>query len=380
MGHPSLPGRSETSTGNGTHMLRFLTLLSLAIPAVAFAQAIPAALSPAISADDERLYIVQRDVQVRTPDGATICALVIRPRTAEPVPTIMEFTIYADARKLASEARLAAAHGYAGVVGLTRGKGCSADAPVPFEHDGADADALIDWIARQPWSNGKVGMYGGSYGGFTTWAATKHRPAALKAIMAGAPEGPAIDTPSENGVVWNFLYPWPLYTTSNKTLDDASYGDAARWDRLNRSWYVSGRAYRDLDKIDGVPNPFWDRWLSHPTYDAYWRDLAPTGPELAKLDIPVLQTVGYFFGGPAAGTWYFKRHYQFRPDAQHYLVAGPWDHPMAQRGAGAGHDTLGGYKLDPSALVDLVALRFQWFDYTLKGVSTAEQNPAGAAE
>lgn len=74
--------------------------------------------------------------------------------------------------------------------------------------------------------------------------------------------------------------------------------------------------------------------MSHPTYDAYWRNLAPSASELAQLDIPVLQAVGYFFGGPAAGTWYFKRHYQNRPDAQHYLVAGPWDHPTAQRGAG----------------------------------------------
>ncbi|MCW6528640.1 CocE/NonD family hydrolase [Sphingomonas sp. MMSM20] len=337
------------------------------MPAAAFAQMVPATPPPAISGEDERIYVIQQNVQVRTPDGATICALIIRPSTTAPLPAILEFTIYADARKMASEAKLAAAHGYAGVVGLTRGKGCSPDDPVPFQHDGADADTLIDWVARQPWSNGKVGMYGGSYGGFTTWAATKHKPAALKAIMVGAPEGPAIDTPSENGVIWNFLYPWPLYTTNNKTLDDASYADSARWNRLNRTWYVSGRAYRDLDKIDGVPNPYWDRWLSHPTYDAYWRDLAPTGPELAKLDIPVLQTVGYFFGGPAAGTWYFKRHYQYRPDAQHYLVAGPWDHPAAQRGAKAGNDTLAGYKMDPSALVDLVALRFQWFDYTLKG-------------
>jgi predicted acyl esterase len=172
------------------------------------------------------------------------------------VPSIVEFTIYADARKLESEARLAAARGYAGVVGLTRGKGCSPDKPVPFEHDGDDADTLIDWVARQPWSNGKVGMYGGSYGGFTTWAATKHRPVALKAIMVGAPEAPAIDTPSEKGVVWNFLYPWPLYTTSNKSLDTTGYNDSSRWNRLNRTWYVDGRAYRDLDKIDGTPNTY----------------------------------------------------------------------------------------------------------------------------
>ena len=353
--------------GYRPQMWRYLPALWAAIPVCASAQTVTPTPQPSAVAANESLYTIQRDVQVRTPDGATICALIIRPKAAEPVPAIVEFTIYADARKLESEATLAASHGYAGVIGLTRGKGCSPDKPVPFEHDGPDADTLIDWVAHQPWSDGKVGMYGGSYGGFTTWAATKNRPAALKAIMVGAPEGPAIDTPSENGVVWNFLYPWSLYTTTNKTLDNAAYGDTARWNRLNRTWYLSGRAYRDLDKIDGVPNPYWDRWLSHPTYDDYWRNLAPTPPELAKLDIPVLQTVGYFFGGPAAGVWYFKRHYQYRPDAQNYLVVGPWDHPTAQRGAGPANDKLAGYKMDPAALVDLVALRFQWFDYTLKG-------------
>ena len=72
------------------------------------------------------------------------------------------------------EARRTASNGYAGVEGLTRGKGCSPDAPVPYEHDGSDAAAVIDPISRQPWSDGRVGMYGGSYEGFTQWAAAKH--------------------------------------------------------------------------------------------------------------------------------------------------------------------------------------------------------------
>ena len=50
------------------------------------------------------------------------------------------------------------------------------DSPVPYEHDGDDARAVIDWISRQPWSDGRVGMYGGSYNGFTQWAATSTCP------------------------------------------------------------------------------------------------------------------------------------------------------------------------------------------------------------
>ena len=59
------------------------------------------------------------------------------------------------------------------VIGFTRGKACSRDAPVPYVHDGADAVALIDWISRQPWSDGHVGMYGGSYSGMSPWGAAK---------------------------------------------------------------------------------------------------------------------------------------------------------------------------------------------------------------
>jgi len=343
-----------------------IALWLLPLASAAGAQTPPTPAAPAITAEDMRLYDVRQNVLVRTPSGAAICALVMRPRTAARVPTILEFTIYADPRSMAHEARLAAVHGYAGVVGMTRGKGCSPDAPIPYEHDGADADALINWTAAQPWSDGKVGMYGGSYNGFTTWAAVKHKPKALRAIMVGAAEGPFIDTPAENGVFWNFIYPWPFYTTDNKTVDDVTYSDNARWARLNHNWYLSGRAYRDLDKIDGTPNPFWRRWISHHTLDAYWRALAPDGSEFARLDIPVLQTAGYFFGGPAASTWYFQQHYRYDSGAEHYLVVGPWDHFLAQRGVQANNDTLAGYKIDPAALVDLVALRFQWFDYALR--------------
>ena len=322
---------------------------------------------PAITAEDLRLYEVQQDIRVRTPDGAAICVLVIRPRTTARTPAILEFTIYAEPRSMAREARAAAAHGYAGVVGMTRGKGCSPDKPIPYEHDGGDADAVINWIAAQPWSDGKVGIYGGSYSGLTAWAAAKHKPKALKAIMASAAGAPTIDTPGENGVIWNFIYPWPFYTTDNKTIDETTYSDNARWNRLNHDWYVSGRAYRDLDKIDGTPNPFWDRWMAHPSLDAYWQAQIPYRTDFARIDIPVLQTAGYFLGGPAASVWYFQQHYRHNPRAEHYLVLGPWDHFQAQRGTRAGDDSIAGYKMDAAALVDMTALRFQWFDYALKG-------------
>src|SRR6185295_10705573 len=175
----------------------------------------------------------------------------VRPRHGPRVPTMLNFTIYADTLTKLVEARRAAAAGYAGVVGFTRGKLCSPDAPAAYLHDGADAAALIEWISRQPWSDGRVGMYGGSYEGFTQWGAAKHMPKALKALMPSVTVAPGIDVPMEGNVFQSFVYYWPFYTTANKTLDNGPYNDRARWRRMNREWYVKGPAYRTLDKIDG---------------------------------------------------------------------------------------------------------------------------------
>ena len=167
------------------------------------------------------------------------------------------------------EARRAASNGYAAVVGLTRGKGCSPDKPVPYEHDGFDAAALIDWISTQDWSDHRVGMYGGSYSGATAWAAAKHMPKALKAIAVGAPVAPAIDVPMEGNVFENFVYPWPFYATNNKSLDNATYNDRKRWDKLNP---------RLVCERPRLSCPGQDRWDAQP-------DLRPLdrSPELRCL-------------------------------------------------------------------------------------------------
>jgi putative CocE/NonD family hydrolase len=331
---------------------------------------LPAAL---MAQDDARRYAAEMNVAVRTADGATVCAIVVRPRAARgTLPALLQFTIYADSVSSLRDALLAAAHGYVGVTGFTRGKACSPDRTVPYVHDGADAAALIEWIAAQSWSDGRVGMYGGSYSGFTAWAAAKHMPQALRAIMVGAPVAPGIDVPMEGGVFWNFVYPWPFYTTNNRWLDSATYNDNGRWNGLYRRWYTSGRPYRDLEAIDGTPNPGFAAWLAHPTVDNYWQATIPQGAEYARITIPVLQTAGYFYGGPGGAVYYFLEHYRHNPHANHYLVIGPYDHIQAQRGVvtllGDTATYISGYVIDPAARIDVVAdLRYQWFDYVLRG-------------
>jgi uncharacterized protein len=113
------------------------------------------------------------------------------------------------------------------------------------------------------------------------------------------------------------------------------------------------------------------RWLAHPRYDGYWQSMIPYQEEFARIDIPVLTTAGYYFGGPGAAVYYLTQHAKYRRGARHYLVIGPYEHFLAQTGTvgalGGTTPAVAGYPLDPAAQVDLFALRYQWFDYVLKG-------------
>src|SRR5580704_5050655 len=368
---PALQGDLDAQKGKSSIALDATVTLVRDYEPVQAYRASVSLRSALIAEDDSRRYAIKRDIQVKTGDGATVCALVARPRTPSGrLPALLLFTIYYDYADNLNDARLTAAHGYASVVGFTRGKACSPNKPVPYEHDGADAASLIDWITAQPWSDGRVGMYEGSYNGFTQWATAKYMPQGLKAMMTGAPAAPGIDVPMEGNVFWNFLYPWTFYTANGKGADDATYNDRKRWEKLDHDWYVSGRAYRDLDKIDGTPNPIFDRWLEHPSYDTYWQNLIPYQEEFARINIPVLITIGYYAGGPGAGVYYFSQHEKYNPAAEHYLLIGPYGHIEAQYGPfgllGNSVTSLSGLKLDPVAVLDLTDLRYEWFDYVFK--------------
>jgi putative CocE/NonD family hydrolase len=334
----------------------------------AFADATEAASQAGglIAADQARRYAVDEQVLIRTPDGATLSAVVARRRgAAARLPTAMQFTIYADPPANRSIALQAAARGYAGVVVDARGKRLSRDAIRPYETEASDTVAAIDWIASQPWSDGQVAMYGGSYSGFAAWAATKRMPKALKTIVPYVAAMPGLGLPMENNVFVSANYAWPFYVASGPLLDHATYGDRARWQALPNAWYASGRPYRDIDRIDGTPNPWLQKWLRHPAYDAYWQAMVPHGREFARIGIPVLSITGYYDDGQVSALQYMKEHVRHRPDAVHYLVIGPYDHFGAQ--AALKPRTVNGVPVEPSAQFDTEQLAFQWLDHVMRG-------------
>jgi len=314
--------------------------------------------------DAARRYIIEDSVLIRIKEGATLSAVVVRKRDISIAqPAALFFTIYSDLDQNLYEAMQSAAHGYVGVVVDTRGKRLSPDSIEPYEHEVKDVNGVIDWIIKQPWTNGKVGMYGGSYTGFVQWAATKYLHPALKTIVPYVAAIPGLGLPMENNIFLNANYGWAFYVTDNKYVDNKIYSDPQRWNSLQNNWYSSGVAYRKIDSVDGTPNKWLQRWLQHPAYDNYWQSMVPYKQEYARINIPVLTITGYYDDGQISALHYLREHYKYNPKANHYLIIGPYDHFGAQRG---GVPVLRDYPVDPVALIDTREITYQWLDHIIK--------------
>lgn len=303
----------------------------------------------------EEVLISKEDVQ--------ISARIMRPAfdTLEQA-AILFHSIYAMDRDTVILER-AAKQGYISVLSYSRGKVKSNNEITPYEMEMEDVNIVIDWVSNQSWNNGSVGMYGGSYSGFAQWAATKNLHPALKTIVPSVSAAPGLAEPMENGVFTNFLYPWPLYVSTNKFVNDSIYSDRNRYPGLYFNWFEKGVAFNKLDSLDGLDNVFFQKWLKHPSYDSYWQNMIPQGEEYSKINIPVLSTTGYYDGGQNGALHYLKEHYKYNPSAEHYLLIGPYDHFGAQ---GKPSANISGYEIDEKANIDIRAIIFDWFDYVLK--------------
>lgn len=309
-------------------------------------------------------YIIEPDTLITTPEGIELSATIVRKKHVnKKLPTAMQFTIYADERGQIKTAIHAAAHGYIGVVVNSRGKRSSSNNIVPWEHDGEDAAHAIEWISKQPWSNGDVVMYGGSYNGFTQWATAKYMPSALKAMAPYVAASLITGLPYENNIVLTGNYEWAFHVTNNKTMDNSVYADWQKSNQLLTTLFESGQSISDIDKIDGKPNPWFQKWLKHPSFDSYYQAMVPYQSEYAKINIPVLSVTGYFDGGQISSLDYLKRHNQYNKNADHTLLIGPYDHITAQRKPSSHYSN---YLLDDVALEkDTDEIVFAWFDHLL---------------
>ncbi|MDA6072681.1 CocE/NonD family hydrolase [Flavobacterium sp. AC] len=323
------------------------------------------------AADLKSAYTIQDSVMIKTRDGALISAIVVRKkRDSTPKPVILQYTIYVrDKGRDLKSLKEAADNGYVGVMAYSRGKGFSPDEIFPYENDSNDAYDVIDWISKQEWCNGSVGMYGGSYNGFTQWAACKKMHPALKTIVPYVANRPGMGLPMENNVFVNPNYEWSLYVGNNKTLDTIAGNDRQRFRKMQNKWWETGVAYKKLDSVDGVPNRHFQRWINHPSFDEYWQKMAPYEKDFTQINIPVLAFDGYYNDSQNSSLYYIRELQKYNPQTPAYVIIGPYGHFGTQVG---GEVSLSDYKVDPVAIINIKKITYQWFDYILKNGAKPE--------
>jgi hypothetical protein len=323
---------------------------------------------PALAAlrELEPTDIGSRTVQIPVRDSVKLTGLLVQNAALTgPQPVILSMSPYPE--PLAG--RYGNAFALADYVYLyvdCRGRGGSEGEFVPFERDAEDAYDVIDWVARQPWCNGNVGMTGGSYLGFVQWAATKKKHPALKAINPLVAVAPGVDFPARSNILMPYTLQW-LTRTTDPTTSTALFMNQPYWDRLYMQAYRHQLPFDRLDSIRGKVNPVFRRWAAHPRRDAYWSAMLPTAEEYARLDIPVLTITGYLDDDQLGALYYYGQHHRHGNAAalsKHYLLMGPYDHYGAQW---MPDQHLGAIAVEPEALVPIYKVVISWFDWVLKG-------------
>src|ERR1700722_5265494 len=161
---------NDRSSGGGSWMRRAKTLRRTMLLAALYVS-LPAARSLAqeTRAPAATIPDLQWGVKIPMRDGASLNATVFQPHAQkEPLPVIFTFTPYIGDSYM-DRAVYFAQHGYVYALVDVRGRGNSGGSFEPFVNEGKDGYDVVEWLAKQPYCNGKVTMWGGSYAGFDQW-------------------------------------------------------------------------------------------------------------------------------------------------------------------------------------------------------------------
>jgi putative CocE/NonD family hydrolase len=322
----------------------------------------PAALAAAPASDTS---LVISDVSIPLRDGTLLHARTWRPDgPAARRPMILTLTPYTadDAQEYAS---YLARHGYVYVNVDVRGRGGSQGEFWPMAQDGPDGAEVVAWIVRQPWSDGRVGMRGGSYRGMTQWQTIARHPAGLETIVPTAAAFPGWDFPNPNGIFESYVTRW-LGFVQGHASQEKLFADDEYWQGRYRAMYDGGKAFSELAAITGIPGRIFGRWIQHPALDAYWQAMSPDSSAFRAIDVPILTITGDFDGDQDGAMRYYRmamRYGSAHATGQHYLVIGPWNH------AGTRHPRkeLGGLTFADTAAIDMNRLHLEWFDHVFRG-------------
>jgi putative CocE/NonD family hydrolase len=303
---------------------------------------------PGAVSDSQYAFIEDTLVFMTTRDGARLASYIARPVGAGPFGVVLQRTPYT--RILHAAGRYWASRGYIFVAQHVRGRDVSDGNDFgDYDTDVRDGYDAVEWAARLHGANARVGMIGHSDEGRLAWYAAVSAPPHLAAI---APSAATAD-------------PWRI----------APYEDMV-FSPINVAWacLMRARTLQDIDHLDigaalmhlplsdlpqqlgcGTP-PLWDRWIAHPTLDAYWRAHAVT-TYIANVRAPVLQISGWYDDsrGPIDYTNALNK-VSGHPFVR--LVMGPGAHKSIDYVAG---------EFGPQSRVDTRRLQLRWFDHYLLG-------------
>ena len=353
--------------------MKYATLRHLrdAVVLAALATGMASAHDPLLSANetppipDTANVDFRWDQKIPLRDGVHLSATVYTPRNQKaPAPCLFTLTPYIG-QSYHDRGIYFAAHGYPFLTVDVRGRGNSEGQYDPLLQEAHDGYDVVEWLAKQPYCNGKISMWGGSYAGYDQWATAKEFPPHLATIVPVAAPYAGVDFPMQNNIFSPYDVQW-LTFTSGHAAQDKIFGDEAFWKNKDRRWFESGTPFKEFDTQIGAPSSIFQRWIQHPHADAFWDAYNPTAEQYARLGIPILTITGSYDGDqPGALTHYreYMKNASAEGRARHYLIIGPWDHAATR----TPRAEIGGLKFGPASLVDLPQLHLEWYAWTMQG-------------
>ena len=299
-------------------------------------------------------------------DGVELSTDLYLPAASGPVPAVLLRTPYDNTLpSLVAKGRRLAEAGYAVAIQDVRGRFDSDGVYSPFASEGPDGYDTQAWIAAQPWSNGRIGLSGRSYAGWTQWTSAVLLHPSVRAI---APRAMAPDL--YRGLAWRggafnigVLMTWGLMTSgrSMQEIGSIDWRDAFRTLPLMEA---AAATSQDLAS--------WRAWLTHTVRDEYWQAF-DFESRLDEIQAPALLMGGWYdlYADDMLRAFARLREVGGTTAARHSrIVVGPWPHALSE-------STLTG-ELDfgSRSQIDLEALEERWFDRWLKDEATAAESTA----
>ena len=294
-------------------------------------------------------------------DGVTLTADLYRDDSVKEAPVILTRTPYDRTKQKGTGEKWAKA-GYIFIAQDCRGKFGSSGDFAPYNNEGQDGYDTIEWITRQSWCSGRVGMMGGSYVGAVQWQAAAENPPGLAAI---APQA-----------TWSSFYR-NLYLGGSVRLSliagwiagNSPKPEGAKPNDFNKA--LLRLPLGEVDSAIGWEMPWLDAFLTHPQPDGLWTRLDHKSRH-PERQLPELHVVGYydFFSRESVDNFMImqKQARDEKTRQQQRLILGPWDHGTV------GKTKVADVEFGPDAAVDLFAIQLDWFDRHLK------QDPAALAK